>query len=220
MKMSASARLARNLDELMKSRPDLSSQVKLASKTGIGQSTISRIRRGEVNATADNVARIAAAFGVTVGELYGEERGPQKIDHNVEPAIDLPKVIPLISWVQAGTFAEAIDMFAPGDAEDWLPAPRKCGPRSFALRVRGISMAPRYNDGDIIYVDPDVAADHGRRVIVRLDHEAEVTFKELVIEGSQMFLRPLNPDWPGPKLIQIGAKSMICGVVVGKYVPE
>jgi len=31
----------------------------------------------------------------------------------------------LISWVQAGAFAEVIDNFQPGDAEDWIDYPAK-----------------------------------------------------------------------------------------------
>lgn len=64
--------VARKLTELMQAYPDLGTQMKLAAKTGIGQTTIGRIRRGEVNATADNLKRIADAFGVPVGFLYDE----------------------------------------------------------------------------------------------------------------------------------------------------
>lgn len=100
-----------------------------------------------------------------------------------------------------------IDNFAPGDAEDWLPCPRKFGPHAFALRVRGISMEPRYHDGDIIFVDPDAHIEHGKYVVVLLDDEHEATFKQLVMESGQRFLRALNPDWPGPKLIPINCRS-------------
>ena len=33
---------------------------------------------------------------------------------NVDPGPDLTGMVPLISWVQAGSWAEAIDQFAPG----------------------------------------------------------------------------------------------------------
>lgn len=128
--------------------------------------------------------------------------------------------VPLISWVQAGHWCEAIDPFAPGDAEDWLFCPANHSSSTFALRVRGVSMEPKYRDGAIIYVDPERSADHLSNVIVRMEDEAEVTFKQLVIEGEKRFLRPLNPDWPGPKLISIDSDAVICGVVIGQFIED
>lgn len=56
----------------MEASADLGSQQRLGKRCGIGQTTIGRIRRGEVNATVDNLKAIADAFGVTVGYLCGE----------------------------------------------------------------------------------------------------------------------------------------------------
>lgn len=149
-----------------------------------------------------------------------EDLRPGRHLANVEPGPAIRGEVPLISWVQAGAWSEIVDNFAPGDAEEWLPCPKKFGPHAFALRVRGLSMEPRYQSGDIIFVDPDAGAEHGKHVVVRLDDEHEATFKQLVVEGGQRFLRALNPDWPGPKLIPIEGNATICGVVIGKWVPE
>ena len=73
MKRKSKEIVAERLDQLMKQTPHLGTQMKLANKTGIGQTTIGRIRRGEVNATAENLRAIADAFDVPVGYLYGEE---------------------------------------------------------------------------------------------------------------------------------------------------
>lgn len=144
----------------------------------------------------------------------------QASDANVEP-IELPRAmdVPLISWVQAGAWGEIVDNFAPGDAEEWMICPKRHGPHTFGLRVRGVSMASRYNDGDIIFVDPDASADHGKNVVVRLENEKEATFKQLVIEDGRKFLRALNPEWT-PRIMEINERATICGVVIGKWVPE
>jgi SOS-response transcriptional repressor LexA len=127
--------------------------------------------------------------------------------------------VPLISWVQAGAWGEIVDNFAAGDAEEWMICPRRHGKHTFALKVRGVSMRPRYEDGDIIFVDPDAAADHGKNVVVRLENEKEATFKQLVIEDGRKFLRALNPEWT-PRIMEINERATICGVVIGKWVPE
>ena len=165
--------------------------------------------------------RIARELGVTAGWLqFGAEQAAMPLsDYNVTDGPEIGKLAPLISWVKAGSFHEPMDQYSVGDAEDWYPLPKKAGPRTFALRVRGVSMEPRYREGDIIFVDPDAEARHGHRVVVRLEGDKEATFKELVIEGDRSFLKALNPAWPDP-LIQITDDATICGVVIGKWTPE
>jgi len=167
MRKNAKEIVARQLDQLMTAIPDLGSQQKLAKKTGIGQTTIGRIRRGEVNATAENLKAIADAFGVAVGYLYGEttenglpldlakKRADELVDQewngperrgqmprrqsDVEEARNAGR-LPLISWVQAGEWSQIVDNFQPGDAEEWIPCPFNHGPNAFILRVVGYSM--------------------------------------------------------------------------------
>lgn len=74
---------------------------------------------------------------------------------------------------------------------------------------------PSFQDGDLIFVDPDRDAIHGSMVVVRLDDEQEATFKQLVVEGSQRYLRAANPLWPNP-IMQINGNATICGVVIFK----
>lgn len=139
--------------------------------------------------------------------------------HNTIP-IPVGAPVPLISWVQAGHWCEAADMAQLGNAEKWLFCPVKHSSSTFALHVRGVSMEPKYRDGAIIYVDPERNTDHLSNVIVRIEGQSEVTFKQLVIEGNKRFVRPLNPDWPGPKLIRIHSDAVIFGVVIGQFIKD
>lgn len=132
--------------------------------------------------------------------------------------------VPIISWVTAGAWSEVADPYEPGVAEEWIPCPKRHGPRAFALRIRGISMENpggkhSYSDGDVIFCDPDRQADNGSRVVVRLDDDKEATFKQLVIEGERRYLRALNPSWP-EKIIEVKGEATICGVVIGKWTDE
>ncbi|KKJ05878.1 repressor [Burkholderia gladioli] len=226
---------------LMDERPDLGTQVKLALRTGIGQTTIGRIRRGEVNATADNLKRIAEAFAVPVSYLYGEadrdgmtpelsrmlaDAGRQMMDaeSNVEPGPDIRGRLPLISWVQAGHWAEVVDNFQPGEAEDWIPCPFPHGPNAFVLRVVGESNydptgTKSYSPGDFIAVDPARDPVNRSMVVVRLDHDDRATFKQLLIDDGVYLLKALNPSWPN-QVFPMPPGSRIVGVVIGKWIPE
>lgn len=186
-----------------------------------GQSRIGNYEQGTREPSRSDYIKLAKALGTSPAFLqFGAAQAHMPLgDYNVDEGPNVGRAIPLISWIQAGAFSETIDSYAVGDAEAWYPMPRKSGPRTFALRVRGVSMEPRYHDGDIIFVDPDSPARHGSRVIVRLDSAQEATFKELVIEGNSRYLKALNPAWPEP-LIRIDGDATICGVVVGKWVEE
>lgn len=196
-------------------------QSELARALGVTPQAVQKWEAGGAPKGA-RLREVADALGVTVEHLLsGASVAPaQQAFPNVEAGPDIRGRVPLISWVQAGSWEQIVDNFSPGDAEDWMPCPRKYGPQTFALRVRGVSMEPKYQDGDIIFVDPDARPEHGKNIVVRLDDEQEATFKQLVLEGDRKFLKPLNPDWPGPKLIQINGNATICGVVIGKWVPE
>lgn len=151
-----------------------------------------------------------------------DQVSPGRSNHSVEPGPDIRGRVPLISHVQAGDWDEALDHFAPGDAEDWLPVPISHGPRSYALRVRGDSMTDRrggrsYPDGVIIFVDPDQVAGvvSGDRVIAKVaDHDA-VTFKVYREDAGRRFLSALNPDYE-----PIRDEFRIIGKVIGAWVPE
>jgi len=138
----------------------------------------------------------------------------QTLGPNVEPGPRIAGYVPLISWVAAGVWTPIAES---EEVEAWLPSPHPLSPRAFALRVRGISMEPLFQAGDIIFVDPEAAADHKRYVVVRLDDEAEATFKQLIIEGPRRYLKALNPAWPDP-IIEINGDCTLIGVAVGKWV--
>lgn len=173
----------------------------------------------------DTCVRVAPLLNVDPYWLFDESKPMARNSTPSEPGniSDGPELrgrVPLISWVQAGHWNEAVNSFQDGDADDWLACPRSHSKSTFALRVRGISMEPKYRDGAIIYVDPEKSADHLSNVVVQLDDESEATFKQLVVEGGKRFLRPLNPDWPGPKLIEINGNATICGVVIGQFIED
>lgn len=102
--------------------------------------------------------------------------------------------VPLISWVQAGKWREAIDLYTPGDAEDWIETTVPIKENTFALRVDGDSMEPEFPAGVLIVVEPDMDPQPGDYVIAKNGDDA--TFKQLVKDGSDWLLKPLNERYP------------------------
>lgn len=135
------------------------------------------------------------------------------IDYNTDAGPMINRAVPLISWVQAGHWNEVIDNFQPGHADEWYPCPVSCSRETFVLKVRGASMEPKFHDGEHIFVDPRAEARNRSFVVVRLENDADATFKQLIIEGERRYLKPLNPHWPDP-IIEINGSATICGVVI------
>jgi phage repressor protein C with HTH and peptisase S24 domain len=204
------------IKKLMLSSRHLRTKTALARGSGVTQSTIGRILRSEVDPQSENLERIAIAFGLSYSTLAALAEGGEVVDEHVQPN-RVPRRVPLLSLVQVGQSAEATFPQSLDAVSDWIEFPRRRrGQRSFALRVSGESMEPDYRNGDVIYVDPDAAAIHGKDVIARMGERNEVTFKRLVVEGDRRYLKTLNPHWP-EKFFSVDAYTRIIGVVVGKY---
>lgn len=191
------------------------SQQQLADAAGVSQVTIFKIEKG---ANTRYAARLARALDTTVEEL---EAGGSVL---IEQDESRPGAVPLISSVQAGAWSEIVDNFQPGDAEAWLPCPVPHGPNTFCLTVDGESMSnpngrPSYDPGDIIFVDPGRAAQPGDRIVARLENQRQATFKQYVEEDGRKLLKALNPAW-APRFIEIDDEATVCGVVIGKWVPN
>jgi SOS-response transcriptional repressor LexA len=201
------------------------SEGELGRRSGVPQPTIHRIATNAVaSPRQENVEKIAKALKVSSDWLWKggsqKEKSPTVPDSNIEPGPAIKGYVPLISWVQAGAWCEISDVRTMDDAEIWLPCAASHSPQSYALRVRGLSMFNQherrsFRDGDIIFVDPAKDAENGSLVIAKLMDSQEATFKQLVMEGSRRFLKPLNPAWPDP-IIELDDDAMICGVVFSK----
>ena len=212
---------AQALAKLMASSRDLKTQAALAKKSGVAQSTIGRILRGEVNPQSGNLEQIARAFSMSIAGLAEMGQDGESVAELIDEikSVERSEYVALISWIQAVSFVDASDQPQPAVDDEWMPRPKRSGPRTFALRVRGESMEPGYQHGDIVFVDPDVAPEHGKDVVVRLDEGNEAEFKRLVVEGQREYLKPVNPHWPD-KIIEISSHpgARIIGVVIGKWV--
>lgn len=79
-------------------------------------------------------------------------------------------------------------------------------------------MEPRFHDGDLIFVDPEVPPVSGRFVVVHLDDSQETTLKQLIVEDGLQFLKALNPDWP-TRISELRPTATICGVVIFRGEP-
>ena len=154
---------------------------------------------GEMLSTFISSANIAPVFGAS--NLVSHS-------NNVEEAPAIQGSVPLISWVQAGYGMSAVDNLQPGEGER-VETTYRVRRHTYALRVRGDSMEPKFPEGCIVIVEPEEDAIHGKFVIVRRNGD-EPTLKQYVEDGGSKYLKPLNARYPIEIMRQ---DDVFCGVV-------
>ncbi|WP_447896019.1 helix-turn-helix domain-containing protein [Vreelandella sp. GE22] len=206
------------------------SQMKAAGEAGIDQATISNLERGRHHSST-HLLRIADALGVNYRWL-SEGKGEMLPDadtrvrdtmagyhSNVTPAPQ-PRAYyqyPVISEVQAGWFAECVVPYPEGMEDNFESTDYEAKGPAFWLEVSGDSMTapagvrPSVPEGTMVLVDTGIEPTPGKLVVAQLDESNEATFKKLIVDGGQRYLKALNPSYP---LIPINGNCRILGVAV------
>lgn len=193
-----------------------------AEKIGKGQSQTSQFAgTNPIKGIGNKVAReIEEAFGKPHGWLDIPQEGTQTIEKNVSDPFPISgRLIPVISWVQAGSWTSVDAVPLGTQFDEWLPPNPKCGKNGYGLEVVGESMLPDFRPTDKIYVNPDFQVSDlktGDLVIVSCEGDKAATFKKLIVETDNMYLQPLNPEW-SEKAIALEDGCKLVGKVVGLY---
>lgn len=193
---------------------ELASKAKIESRGKLAMWEAEKVK----NLPLEGIAKVASALSLTADDLVNkniDQLIAQVTGEALSPGPTITGMVPLISWVAAGHWTGTQDIDY--EPETWLPSPKKNSTGIFALRVSGISMEPKFQDGDIVFVDPDAAQDDGK-IVVAVTPAAGATMKQLVHADGKPYLKPLNPDWPGDKFIKVEDDVYIVGVVIGKWV--
>jgi len=193
---------------------------------------VSKWLNGAAMPEVDSLTALSEWLGVRrewlehgVMPVFPGETPPRDMDSNVNIVRNTDNEmgkVPLISWVQAGSWCEIGASVESFDAELWLPCPVNISKSGYALRVVGDSMTNTgpgrsYPAGSVIFVDPELAVNNGDRVIATLPSTNEATFKVLVQDAGKHYLKPINPQYP---IMELTEDMQICGKVIGTFTPE
>jgi repressor LexA len=174
-------------------------QASLAEKGGIVTRTLQRWEKGEQVPDGVSITRLARATGVQASWLLTGEGEMYQLPSRPENVYSLPGTtrrrlktvdLPLISAVPAGKVAT---LFHPDYVDDYVTVDDVKDPQAFALKVKGNSMSPRIEDGDVVIVSPQQEARSGDICVARVN--GEDTLKKVKFEGNYIHLIPLNPEF-------------------------
>lgn len=172
------------------------SQAELCEKTKIPKSAMSQYVSGSFKPKQERTYLIAKALNVNEAWLMGYEdvsMESQQLESNITP-LDQSDVyrIPVFESVSAGFGTYASDYIVeympvyvknPADAKDML-----------CIKVKGNSMYPKIEDGDIVVVRKQSSVDSGSIAVVLIDNE-EGFVKKVVYDEDFIELISINPEY-------------------------
>jgi SOS-response transcriptional repressor LexA len=187
----------------------------LATKAGIAYTSLQRYETGVNSPTYVQLARIAGALRVPVGEIAAEATPTVREDVvpyrdcDTDHPCDLHTApLPLYESIPAGGWSPE----APERSGEYRVLHHLARDNKVVVRVRGESMRPRFLDGDLVLVDTARTKPRSGEAIIAL-FRGETTFKRYRVVHRQPVLMPDNPDFP-PLEISDPDDLRVLGVVV------
>ena len=159
------------------------SMSELARRVGTAKSAISRYFKGTREFPLNKVGEFASALHTTPDFLLGMEYEPQAPQGLKVPVL--------------GTVAAGIPISAVEDILDYEEVPQSWENQGefFALKIKGDSMEPRMESGDVVIVKQQPDANSGDTVIVLVNGD-DATCKRLQKTDNGIMLVSTNPKYP------------------------
>lgn len=219
--------------ELALAQRDGATKAGLARACGVSKPAVSAWFSGAAQAmTGDNLLAAAKYLGIRPDWL-ASGRGPMLPfgalgistddrgatysdtlpDEGSSPGNAVPaRKLPLFRWEQVG---ELEKMQGNQAAIAFAETPFESSEGSYLLELSSEAMMPDFRPGEVIQVDPELAARHGDDVIVILPGGRAI-FRRLIDGEEGRMLQALNPQWP-ERLTMMPAGSKVVGVIVGSW---
>lgn len=220
--MSNNCRMKMNWNDLVKARMKDAgiTQAGLAERMDKSQSAIAHWLGGNRKPSIEEIAAMMKIVGLNHMTLnsdglveYPDEGWANVSKIDIQPQYQ--KSFPVLSSVQAGAWTEACEPYTLNEISEWYETTERTSERCFWLRVEGDSMTSAtgvsFPEGTMVLVDTERDHQNGSLVVAKLTDVNEATFKKLVIDAGQKYLRPLNPTYLP---IAINGNCKIIGVVV------
>ena len=181
------------------------SEQQFADAVGVSRGAVQQWEKpGGTAPKRSNQPLVAKVLGLTVAELVS---GVANVGHGAEMRAE----VPVLSEGDVAKLAR-VDNFKPDQRFETVPVSVPVKRHTYALRVHGDTMVSETGDsfpeGSLVVVEPEMESLPGDYVIV-LNESNQPTFKQLVRDGGDLYLKPLNSRYPIKPL----GKSKVIGVV-------
>jgi len=173
--------IGKNIKRLRKIRGY--SQEQLARKLNVTQGAVSHWENGNTLPEAGQLLSLAEIFGVSLDEFTDDS--PQR---DLDGVVAMRKmIVPIVGEIACGTpilASENVEGYA--DLPDGIHA-------DFALRCKGDSMSPLFEDGDLVLIRQQPDVEDGQIAAIGINGEA--TLKHVYKNGNGVLLCANNPKY-------------------------
>lgn len=179
----------------------------VAKIVGVSRQTIQRYESGVIaSIPSDRIEKLAQALNTTPAFVMFGNR--------VAPPHKKGTRIPVLGRVAAGIPIEAIE-----DVEDWEEIPESMAKNGeyFALRIKGESMSPKLQPGDIVIVKKQNDVDTGDTAIVLVNGN-DATVKQIKKTETGIMLVGLNLEIYQPHFYSNKEIEELPVKIIGKVV--
>lgn len=175
----------------------------LARQVNVPQPTIHRIITGVCESPhLSSLKPIADFFSITVEQLKG-----------LDPigSFDHTSKVPLLNWNEAVDWPSNRSKLK---KRETLLTDASISPNAYALIINDASMEPVFPKGTQLVVDPAKPPKDRSYVIAKLENLPEPIFRQLLVDGSSRYLKPLTPDLERYKMTLINNNDKILSTLV------
>lgn len=188
--MYSSNKIANKIRELSKTQ-SIAIQDILKS-ANMGRNALSHMDNGSMP-KCDNLAKIADLLNVSTDYLLGRTDNPEinRVPVFTPEPVKIVKIPFIMSKVSAGKGAYIAD-----EPPTELEIDANTYPKAdMAITIKGDSMQPKYNDGNIILVHKQPCLENGQIGIFRLNNEGYIK-KYHIDENNRITLISINTEYP------------------------
>lgn len=225
MKTINMMQIARNIDKAKQRSGKTWTEV--LHRIGWERSTLSRVLRSQRHPRIDTLLKLAEGIGCDIVQFFGYDSASRPVieqkliisekplyGENIENFVPVPL---LSDPASLGPGLEIEEANVDGTCLIHRRVLKKTGEYQ-AIFVRGDSMSPVLNDGDIVALDvKDRNSDRLKGKLVACHTgDYEVTIKSLRIYKDRFYFKALNPKWEEENVPMITAKKD--GLILGKVV--
>ena len=188
-------------------------EAELARKTDIPQPTLHRILSGATKSPrGTSLAPLANFFSVTINQLMGADGLPaDRVAGTHNTRIHGWTPLPVISWEEAANWVKFQAELRGQNWKNWVSTDLSVSDAAFAVVVKGDAMAPTFNEGTILVIEPALEANNRDYVVVAVKGQTNAVFKQLLIDGDDKYLKSINNEY---RTIQLDKSNTLIGTLV------
>ena len=169
---------------------------------GISSQAISQWESGRTRPDSQRLANLARLLGVRLDWLL-DETGPVAFERPPTlTAVRHTTRVPVIDRVKAGDWTGIEPPSVVGSSDEFLVTDLEVSSSTFALVVMGRSMAPEFQPGDKVIIDPKIQPRPGDYVVAKRDEDRQAIFREFQVRSQNtrdravIELRSSKPNMP------------------------